>query len=78
VDKEQKVKQAFDAWQQRRTILQRHSQLLESALKLYAEGSGPMPAELMDEVHGLRRECDALFKEVLAAVADRDPGSSPR
>jgi len=75
VDKEYRVKQAFDAWQERRAVLQKHSQLLESALKLYADGSGPMPADLMDEVHELRRECDALFKEVLAAVADRGPGS---
>jgi hypothetical protein len=75
VDKDQRVKQAFDAWQERRAILQKHSQLLESALKLYAEGSGPVPADLMDEVHGLRRECDGLFKEVLAAVADRGPDS---
>lgn len=75
MDKDQRVKQAFDAWQDRRAVLQKHSQLLESALKLYSEGSGPMPADLMDEVHGLRRECDALFKEVLAAVADRGAGA---
>lgn len=76
MDKEQRVKRAFDVWQARRAILQKHSQLLESALKLYSEGSGPMPADLMDEVHELRRECDVLFKEVLAAVADRGSGGN--
>lgn len=69
--KTERVNRAFGAWQHRRATLQGRSQLLESALRSYAAGTGPLPAALMAEVHELRRECDDLFKEVLAAVADR-------
>lgn len=70
-DKPERVHQAFAAWQARREELQAKSQVLEAALRSYTEGTGPMPSELMDEVHALRRDCDALFKDVLAAVGDR-------
>ena len=65
---------ALEAWQERRAELQAHSQQLEAALTMYAKGEAPLPAELRDQVHALRRECDLLFDAVVSAARDQqDP-----
>jgi len=64
-----KVEQCFTAWQERRQGLQDRSRALEAALEAFAHGSGPQPVAQKAEVEALRAECDALFSQVLAAVA---------
>ncbi len=74
MNQDQKVNQAFSAWQEQRACLQAHSQQLEAALGAYASGAGPEPTELRQQVDALRKECDALFSAVLAAVTERAAG----
>ncbi|MGV3571606.1 MAG: hypothetical protein ACO1PB_13475 [Ramlibacter sp.] len=64
-----KVEHCFAAWQERRQRLQDRSRALEAALAAFAHGGGPEPSAQKAEVEVLRAECDALFAEVLAAVA---------
>ena len=65
----QRVEQAFAAWRDHRQSLQDASKALEAALDAFAHGAASEPVELRARVDQLRAECDALFSDVLAAVA---------
>jgi uncharacterized coiled-coil DUF342 family protein len=67
----QKVTERFKEWQRCRANLQDHSQRLEKAMQEYVAGTEPLPSALTEEVRALRKECDALFAQVLDAMNDR-------
>jgi hypothetical protein len=69
--KDQKVTAAFENWQRCRAELQNQSQELQKALQNYVDGKGPLPSDVSDRVHELRKECDGLFAKVLEAMKDR-------
>jgi chemotaxis regulatin CheY-phosphate phosphatase CheZ len=66
-----RVNERFKEWQLRRADLRDQSQRLEKAMRKYVDGSEPMPDDLASQVHELRKECDALFRQVLEAMNDR-------
>ena len=66
-----KVTAAFEAWQRCRAQLEAHSQQLQKAMRKYVEGKGPLPSDISDRVHELRKECDGLFAKVLEAMKER-------
>ena len=55
-------------WQELHARLRVHEQLLSDALALYARGEGPRPDAMIDEIEGMRIECAARFKRLMAAV----------
>lgn len=69
--KDQRVTAAFEAWQRCRGELQAHSQQLQKAMQKYVDGKGPLPSDISDRVHELRKECDGLFAKVLEAMKER-------
>ena len=70
-----KVEQAFAAWQDKRRELEQSSRALEAALKALSEGQDADVEPLKTKLDALRRECDELFAQLLAAVdAARDAG----
>jgi hypothetical protein len=68
---DERVKTLFEEWQKCRADLQDHSQQLEAAMQQYIGESGAVPTELSARVKALRKRCDALFTEVLAAINER-------
>jgi hypothetical protein len=67
---DERVKAAYQAWEQSRDRLKALELLLEHALKLHSEG-GPQPAELIADVQALRSSTDALLAAALAAITRR-------
>lgn len=66
----ERVERLLSAWQDKRQQLQDHSRALEAALRAFARGEAPEPLQQKQEVEALRRECDALFNDVLGAVRE--------
>lgn len=68
---DERVNTLFAEWQKCRADLQDHSQQLEAAMRQYVGESGAVPTELSDRVKALRKRCDVLFTEVVAAMKER-------
>lgn len=72
--KHERVNELFNEWETCRAELRDQSQILQKAMRKYVDGKGPMPSEQAEQVHQLRKQCDTLFAQVVAAMKARAGG----
>lgn len=68
---DERVNQRFKEWQRCRATLREQAEELEQSMRQYVEGTAPMPSELATAVQERRRQCDAIFKQLLEAMNQR-------
>jgi hypothetical protein len=73
---DERVKAAYVAWADTRTVLAEAERRLATALEIHARG-GSLPLTIIGEVNELRAETDRLFTAAIEAVRTRgnQPGS---
>ena len=59
---------AHTAWELANRQVREKERVLAAALSAYESQQGPLPSELMAEVHAMRIDCNAKFQVLMAAM----------